>query len=158
MTVGRTTVSLMVVVLLAGGCASTGAKQPKGAQEQTARQAAQADALGVVGADTPDLLVEVRAAPYAPPKAVDCASIALEITALDVVLGPDVDADEVKDDAVGGFVTDAVRGFIPYRGVMRFLAGASKRDKALARAVLAGTARRGFLKGISRTMGCAPPA
>lgn len=161
MTAGRVHVCVAMAALLAAGCASSGAKRPTSREDgpASAHVATHEDALGVVGAETPDLLKEVRVAPYAAPKSADCASIALEIAALDIALGPDVDAQEAsgKDDAVEGFVTGAVRGFIPYRGVMRFLSGAGRRDKALASAVLAGTARRGFLKGISQTMGCSPP-
>jgi len=152
-------VSVMLAVLLAGGCASTGAKKPQAPPRSSAPQAEKGDALGIVGADTPPLLKQVQAAPYSPPKSPECAAIAQEIAALDQVLGPDVDAvDRPDDGAVGRFLSGTIRGLVPYRGVMRFLAGASKRDKAFANAVLAGAARRGFLKGISQSMGCWAPA
>ena len=43
---------------------------------------------------------------------------------------------------------------VPYGGVVRFVTGANKKDKALRQAVLAGYARRGFLRGVELSLKC----
>ena len=50
-----------------------------------------------------------------------------------------------------------MRGAIPYRWVLRWMIQAGRLDRELRQAVLAGTARRGFLKGVQRGLGCSSP-
>ena len=109
--------------------------------------------LGLTGSDIPPLLKDVEADPYRLPAGQVCKSIPDEIAALNAVLGADVDAGlQVKTS--GG---DVVRGLVPYGGVFRTLTGAGKKDKLLARAVLAGVARRGFLRGLQANLNCTAP-
>jgi hypothetical protein len=50
---------------------------------------------------------------------------------------------------VGGALRSALG--LPMRGIVRWISGADRRAKVHARAVLAGIARRSFLKGVART-------
>ncbi len=119
--------------------------------------------LGISGAETPPALKAIAAAPYALSSPRDCATLAREIDEIDALLGPDVDAlaadpkgglDRAANQAIGS----AVRGAIPYRWVLRWMTQAGKMDRELRQAVLAGTARRGYLKGVRQGIGCPPPA
>jgi hypothetical protein len=116
------------------------------------------EGLGLTGPKTPYLLKEVAADPYRAPAEPACETIPAELVALNQVLG--VDADQAKpkksmikqaEGAIGG----AVRGFIPYRGEIRFLTQADKRDHQLMDAAQAGWARRGFLRGLEAHLRCA---
>ncbi|MGZ6016659.1 MAG: hypothetical protein ACXWKM_13025, partial [Phenylobacterium sp.] len=51
----------------------------------------------------------------------------------------------------------ALRGAIPYRWALRWLTQAGDMDKQLRQAVIAGAARRGFLKGMRLAMVCPAP-
>lgn len=116
--------------------------------------------LGVIGAETPSALKTIAKEPYALALPPDCAAILEEIAQLDQILGPDVDVPPPKNEgtaigraaqhAVGG----AVRGAVPYRWVLRWATRADRLDREQAAAMLAGAARRGFLKGIRRGLGC----
>jgi hypothetical protein len=104
-----------------------------------------------------------------------CAELAGRIGQLDAILGADWDfqepaEDELTDaeraerraaqvsDATLGYVSSEARGFIPFRGAVRFVSGANRHEKAMARALAIGTQQRAFLKGVGRERGCAPPA
>lgn len=119
-----------------------------------------ASGLGISGPETPALLQAIVAAPYAVPSAPDCVAMAKEINSLDELLGPDVDAPPAArgglDQAAGRALGSAVRGAIPYRWVLRWMTQADRQDRALRQALLAGTARRGFLKGIRQSLACPP--
>lgn len=116
--------------------------------------------LGISGPKTPEALQAIVAAPYAMSSPPDCAAMAREIAELDDLLGPDVDiladpkAGQGLDDRAARALGSAVRGAIPYRWALRWLTKAGDRDKQLRLAVLAGAARRGFLKGVSHTVPC----
>ena len=70
------------------------------------------------------------------------------------MLGPDADQPRKKRNAAAKWVGGAVRGLIPHRDVIRFLTGAGKKDDALKQAAMAGWARRGYLKGLAKTLDC----
>ncbi|WP_091737021.1 hypothetical protein [Phenylobacterium immobile] len=111
--------------------------------------------LGVTGPDTPDELERIQADPYAPPRAPGCEGVAAELADLDAILGPDVDkAKAEKASGVGAAVGGAVKSLIPYRGVVRFVTGAGKKEQALVDASMAGSARRGYLRGLQASMSC----
>jgi len=123
----------------------------------------QESGLGISGAETPASLKAVAAAPYvvvAPP---DCAAMAREIADLDELLGPDVDvladpkARAALDEQAGHALGSVVRSAIPYRWVLRWMTQAGRLDQELRQAILAGAARRGFLKGLRQGIGCPPP-
>lgn len=111
--------------------------------------------------DPPESLSQAMLDPYRLAGDVSCDELLSEIAALNVLLGPDVDAYEVTGDSgayAGGLAIDAIAGIVglPFRGVFRWVSGADKREKALAAAILSGVSRRSFLKGAARQMGCAP--
>ena len=114
--------------------------------------------LGLLGADTPQVLKDIEADPYRAPPAPACASIPQELIALDQVLGPDVDTHVAHKATAAEFMGGAVRGLLPYGGVVRVVTGAGRRDRALIRAAMAGYARRGYLRGLEQSLKCEAPA
>lgn len=109
--------------------------------------------------EPPEILKRAVLDPYRLAEGVACDEFLAEIAALDVLLGPDVDAYEVGDNSdvdAGGLATDAVASFVglPFRGIFRWISGADQREKVLADAILSGVARRSFLKGAARKTGC----
>lgn len=131
------------------------AGRPQGSSE--AMVSGDGGGLGISGPKTPAALQALVAAPYALPSQPDCAAMAREIADLDEVLGPDVDAVAASRDGTGDAFGSAARGVIPYRWVMRLMTQAGRRDRELRLAVLAGTARRGYLKGLRLGLSCQPP-
>ncbi len=156
------TLAFAALAAMLCGCATTtysdhaGDTRVRGAFEQPFRD------VSWMREEPPEVLTRVVEAPYSLESA-ECSAILNEISALDLVLGPDLDAPEVEDsddeessaDATG-LLSGAIRGVIglPYRGVFRRLSGAERRDHVLEEAILAGLARRAFLKGVGRQAGC----
>ena len=109
--------------------------------------------------------------PYEPIEDGSCAGLALEITELSAILGPDIDApDDDNDpnlsqragegaaDLALDQVASTVTGFIPYRSILRAASGASGHERRLRQVYDRGAQRRAYLKGIGASKGCAPPA
>lgn len=158
---------ILALSLASGGCASTrdGAAPERTPPVATQRSGAMVrggeSGLGISGAVTPPELKAVALAPYALPSPPDCSAMAREILQLDDLLGPDVDvlaAVETRSGAMGRAadraITGAVRGAIPYRWVLRWMTQAGKLDRELRLAILAATARRGYLKGVRLGLAC----
>lgn len=59
-----------------------------------------------------------------------------------------IDATQILTGAVSGALS------LPYRGIIRRVTGADRRERLLRRAILAGMVRRGFLKGAAHAAGC----
>ncbi|MDB5476835.1 MAG: hypothetical protein JWP49_2346 [Phenylobacterium sp.] len=137
---------LFGATILALAMASAAAAEPVRPGEQ--------QGLGLTGPEVPPLLREARANPYALPASQDCPGVLAQISALDEVLGPDLDAPATTQARNGPDVMAGVRAILPYGGVMRMFTGAGRREKALTQAALAGWERRGFLKGVARNLGC----
>jgi hypothetical protein len=119
--------------------------------------------LGLRGAEVPPLLATIKLAPYKAPDAPACDTVPAEILAIDDLLGDDLDAPPpAPEDSKKSLLSkggDVARGLVPYGGVVRFVTGANKKDKDLREAVLAGYARRGFLRGVQLNLKChAAPA
>ena len=120
--------------------------------------------LGLTGADLPALLKDIKADPYKAVAAPACDTIPAEIQAINDLLGRDVDfvppptdtATKIEDQAMKSGAS-MVRGLVPYGGVVRFVTGANKKDSALREAILAGYARRGFLRGVQAGLRCPAP-
>jgi hypothetical protein len=113
--------------------------------------------LGLTGPAIPDILQKAKADTYAPPAEPICQSLPAEIDALNEVLGPDADQAKLKTSTTTRatrWMGGAVRGLIPHRDVIRFLTGAGKKDDRLKDAAMAGWARRGYLKGLAKTLDC----
>jgi hypothetical protein len=98
-------------------------------------------------------LKHAQADPYAAPAEPACMSLPQELAALEEVLGPDV-AEPPRRIEASRLIGRAIRGLIPHRDVMRFITGAGRKEKALARAAMAGWARRGYLKGLAQNLDC----
>lgn len=111
--------------------------------------------LSIVKREIPEALQEASTDPYASPRG-DCGAMRQEIGQLDAVLGDDLgDVSASK----GSLVTDAVKSAVslPFSGIIRRLTGAHKRDQAYEEAVIAGVARRAFLKGALDACMTTPP-
>ena len=143
-------------VLILAACATSGspADRPNavtGAVQQPFKD------LNLVREQTPSVLEAAAKAPYVEIQPLDCNAVRAELAALDKELGPDFDAAENKnDDILAGALRSAMG--LPFRGVVRKITGAQKRDQKREHAILAGIARRGFLKGVDRkSCTLAPP-
>lgn len=113
--------------------------------------------LGLTGADVPRLLKDIKAAPYRAPDAPACLTVPYELTEIDDLLGPDIDGQaEHQEKSLTDRGIQAARGLVPYGGVVRFVTGANKKDQELREAVMAGYARRGYLRGVEFNLKCAP--
>ena len=110
--------------------------------------------LGLLGPDIPDILKQAAADPYAPPGEPACTTVPQEIAKLDALLGPDINQAKPKMFEPAKLIGHAVRSAIPYRGYIRFLTGADRKEKRLSQAAMAGWARRGFLKGLAAKLDC----
>lgn len=140
----RSAAAIIAATLLAcGGFASAGTVRP-----------GESRGIGLTGPEVPELLKEAQADPYGLPKPVTCSRLRRQIADLDAVLGPSPDAGAPKKHSNRTLI-DGLRGLIPYGGVVRLLTGAGRKERALTHAALAGSERRGFLKGTAQRMGCA---
>jgi hypothetical protein len=76
------------------------------------------------------------------------------------VLGDDIDMPQADGQRTspGRMAQSVVGSFIPFRGVIREISGANEHDRKLQTAILAGVARRSFLKGTGQAKGCRYPA
>lgn len=110
--------------------------------------------LGVTGPDMPDLLARIQADPYAPPREPGCEGVSAELVELEAILGPDVDIPKEQTSNASSAVGGAIKSLIPYRGVVRLVTGAGKKEQALVDASMAGSARRGYLRGLQASMSC----
>ncbi|MBY0574202.1 MAG: hypothetical protein K2P84_11010 [Undibacterium sp.] len=123
--------------------------------------------FNLIRTEIPEALVNARKAPYAKAKDVDCDWLKKEISSLDLVLGPDIDAVQVDGNGnviergteeLGNAAINAMKGFaegvVPFRAWIRRLTGADKHAKDLVSAGVAGVVRRAYLKGVANTMAC----
>ncbi|MEZ5742744.1 MAG: hypothetical protein R3D89_03155 [Sphingomonadaceae bacterium] len=147
------------IALLATSPALAGQGKPKdtlgGAAKSAVTQPLQD--LNLAGKKVPTELLLLREKPYATDGLDSCEAIDTQIASLEDILGPDVDAPQEG----GGMLRSALStggkflgGFIPFRGVVRQLSGASERKKRMEDAVYVGVARRSFLKGFAASKGC----
>ena len=123
--------------------------------------------LNIVQGKIPKVLNQARRQPYVVPADQSCEALTADIRALDEVLGPDLDAPLSEDDpdllergttAVGGEAMGMLKGtaedVVPFRHWVRKLSGAERYSKKVQAAIVAGTVRRSFLKGIRLARGC----
>lgn len=154
-------IALAVCVLVTPGCAATTYSHRPGDHRV-------GEAIGEPFRDTgwtrenpPEVLIRAAEAPYGLPSDPECSAILNEISALDLVLGSDLDEADGREDEsdidASGLLSGAIGGIIglPYRSIVRRLSGAAGRERVLRDAIFAGMVRRAFLKGVARTA-CAP--
>lgn len=88
-----------------------------------------------------------------------CSAIKANLDTLDEALGPDLDGTKPGKKSTGQVATSvargAVRSLIPFREVVREISGAAGDQRRYDRAVDAGMARRGYLRGLAIARGCA---
>lgn len=108
----------------------------------------------------PPVLTRAVADPYGLAGLKSCPAIAREVGMLNSVLGDDVDiAKKNKRNTNAGHVAQSVVGsFIPFRGIIREVSGASAEERRMQMLIRAGMARRGFLKGVGLSRNCRYPA
>ncbi len=118
------------------------------------------DDLNLKKGHVPPVLVSAVQRPYGLQDLGNCARLSAAIGELDTVLGDDVDLPQAGGGhtSAGRVAQSVATSFIPFRGVIREVTGASARKRELEEAVYAGAARRAFLKGVGEARGCAYPA
>jgi len=114
--------------------------------------------VGVVRTKIPPLLEAAASNPYGLSNLRRCDQIADAVDELDAVLGPDfVAGSPVRQKRKFKVTGDTVAGLIvPFRGIVREVSGAAGAQRDLNRAISAGMARRGFLRGVYQTRRCKP--
>jgi len=139
------------------------AAQP-GRLQETAKNAGRiasqpARDVGVSKTDIPPVLQSAAEAPYSLKGIRTCTDLSKAFHALTDVMGPDFKAGDVKKENRAGKLAEAggktiINSFIPFRGLVREVTGAAPAERRLARAVTAGYARRGFIRGVHQARGC----
>lgn len=123
--------------------------------------------LNLIRTEIPPVLLEARKQPYAVPPAATCEDLAAKVHELDAVLGPDFDAAPsgqetglveqgtgfAKNAAIGALRSTS-ESIIPFRGWVRRLSGAERHSQEVAAAIVAGTVRRAFIKGLMVSKPC----
>ncbi|HEU0220074.1 MAG TPA: hypothetical protein VFQ98_04635 [Gallionella sp.] len=123
--------------------------------------------LNLIQTKIPPVLLEAQKQPYAVPAEATCTGLVAEIGVLDAVLGADIDApvsnsdtsiveqgaNEAKNAAVGA-LQGTTGNILPFRGWLRKLSGAERHSRKVASAIVAGTVRRAFLKGLKISKQC----
>ncbi len=118
--------------------------------------------VGVARTDIPPVLQDASDAPYSMKGIKSCRDISNAFHALTDVIGPDFKAGEVKKENRAGKLAEAggktiVNSLIPFRGLVREVTGAAPAQRRLERAITAGYARRGFLRGMHQVRKCKTP-
>lgn len=119
--------------------------------------------VGLAKTSIDPVLQDALRNPYAPAGNGRCPAITAELARLNAALGPDFDhdvkANEDKAEQLalaGGQML--VNTLIPFRGLVREISGAAPAERRKASAISAGTARRGYLRGIAQGQRCRLPA
>lgn len=115
--------------------------------------------VGVARTGIPIPLQKAWDAPYSLKGIRTCRDISRAFHELTDVIGPDFKAGEVKKENKAGKLAEAggktiVNSIIPFRGLVREVTGAAPAQRRLERAIAAGYARRGFLRGVHQTRRC----
>jgi hypothetical protein len=116
--------------------------------------------LNITKKHIPLVLVAAEQHPYTLSGIGSCQRLTSAIHELNAVLGDDFDLPHGggKRTSPGRVAQSVVGSFIPFRGVIREVSGANAHDREMQAAILAGVARRSFLKGIGQAKGCRYPA
>lgn len=150
----------VAAALSVSACATTaGAKDDKveDRAERVARQPLKD--IGILKEKPEELLMEAQKAPYSLAGVRTCTQLKREIARYNEALGPDVDDVDDKGEPLAGRLTEAgaasvVNSLIPLRGLVREATGAASADRRQRAAIVAGVARRAFLKGNAAAKGC----
>lgn len=155
--------SLTFLALLASAPAVAGKPEKPVTQEDvTASDVAATPItdLNLRKSQIPPLLTAAEERPYTLQGLATCQQLASAISEFDSILGDDVDLPRQDGQriTVGKAAQYAVGSFIPFRDVIREVSGASKHERDLQSAILAGFTRRSFLKGVGQARNCRYPA
>ena len=156
--------TLAAAILLLAGPALAQTEPSKTQQiEQDAATVAKSPLkdVGVVKDKIPQLLIDARTGTYVLPSPLTCKTIFDAVDALDAELAPDLDAPstQIKSGMSATEIGETVvHGLTPLRSWVRKLSGAEKNANEVQAAIMAGSIRRGYLKGIGLQLGCKPPA
>ena len=115
--------------------------------------------VGVKKRDIPPVLEKAADDPYATAGVTTCRQIALAMTELNEILGPDYEAGSTKKENRAGKLAEAggktvVNTLIPFRGLVREISGAAPAERRYNAALDAGLVRRGFLRGLAVARRC----
>lgn len=115
--------------------------------------------VGVARTDIPPVLQAAAADPYSLKGIKSCRDVSNAFHALTDVIGPDYKVGATRKENRVGKLAEAggktvVNSVIPFRGLVREVTGAAPAQRRLERAVTAGYARRGFLRGVHQTRKC----
>jgi len=158
---------LLAMMLAAPALAQTNSSAPREEKPITQRDPSAVDVIATPATDLnlkkgeiPAILTAASQDPYGLSGMRRCADLAAEVSRLDAVLGDDIDIAQAPTRRVSpGKVAQSVVGsFIPFRGLIREISGASEQERRLQLAIYAGSTRRSFLKGIGYQRGCPWPA
>jgi len=175
----------MIALLLAGPLTAQAAKPPPPRKDPAPKEAAKepqpievragkddsvAGAIitkpirdvGLIKTHIPPVLTEAAEAPYSLTGLRTCQQISAAVRQLSAALGPDYDAPPAPSDNRAEKLAEAggkavVGSFIPFGSVVREVSGAATAERRLAAAITAGSARRGFLRGVHLTRKCKTP-
>jgi hypothetical protein len=157
--------TVLVAAIGLSACASTVKPTKRNNKTLGTAVAAPFKDLGIVRAEAPKQLSDIRY-PYDQARLENgCPQIRYEIDALEKLLGaetyvapPAKSGGETAKEAAGGAVMgaaeNATTGFIPFRGIVRGVSGASAREAEIDRAILMGLMRRSFLRGYGLASQC----
>ena len=89
-----------------------------------------------------------------------CPRLGQAVRQIDAVLGEDLDVQRARGVALtpGHLAKSLVSSFIPFDGIIREISGARADQARMQLAILAGSERRAFLKGVGLQRGCPYPA
>jgi hypothetical protein len=150
--------AVVTIAILSSPAMAGQGERKKGTMGTAADAATQPlEDLNFKSADIPIELLSIQQEPYSLAGLSGCAELRKEIATLEEVLGPDADAPPQKSGVVNKALKTGgsfLGGFIPFRGVVRELSGANSNRRKMERAVYAGVARRGFLKGYIAAKQC----
>lgn len=115
--------------------------------------------VGVAKTKIAPVLVAASRNPYSLKGIRTCREISAAFRALTEVIGPDFSEDDIRKENRAGKLAEAggqtvVNSLIPFRGLVREVTGAAPAQRRLNRALDAGYARRGFLRGVHQTRKC----
>jgi len=158
---------VLAVLLAAPAVAQTPSGTPREEKPISQRDPSAVDVIATPASDLnlkkgeiPPILTAAAQDPYGLTGMRRCTDLAAEISRLDAVLGDDIDIAQAPSRRVSpGKVAQSVVGsFIPFRGIIREISGASEQERRLQQAIYAGSTRRSFLKGVGYQRGCPWPA
>lgn len=162
----RLAICVLSGVVLSACAVNRDARAP--ATSQVARDAAM-QPLSDVGVVRPGIDPELERILDDPYRLADaertCDELSFRITQLNRILGPDFDV-QVEEDRNTGRTNRgiAIAGrmaaglLIPFRSIVREVSGASSAERDYRAALIAGIARRSFLKGMAVQQRCELPA